>query len=101
MIWLTHDNSATCKHVPLLNHTACTLALLGFGLSLPRLPTRIAADLLARLWSGGTAAHWLALTPFYGLRVCFLVFWALLGATFGLLGEILRDLSTSNSSFNN
>ena len=36
------------------SHTACSLAKSGFGLPLPGLPADFAADLLAKLWSGGT-----------------------------------------------
>ena len=38
------------------SHTACSLAKSGFGLPLPGLPADFAADLLAKLWSGGTLA---------------------------------------------
>ena len=41
-----------------LNHAACLLAVYASPVRLPQHNARLATDLLARLWPGGTFPHW-------------------------------------------
>ena len=45
-------------------YKACILNPSGFGFPLPGLPADFTTDLPAKLWSGGTRTHWLAVTNF-------------------------------------